>query len=64
MLGRGWLSVIESFWMLLGQSQVVKVKKEEEEGKEEGEGEFMGVGVLGRMLSEIVEQVEGGVGYS
>lgn len=48
----------------VGQSQVVKVKKEEEEGKEEGEGEFMGVGVLGRMLSEVVEQVEGGVGYS
>jgi len=41
----------------VGQSQVVK--KEEEEGNE-----FMGVDVLGRMLSEIVEEAEGGTGYS
>ena len=41
----------------VGQSQVVK-KEEEEEGNE-----FMGVDVLGRMLSEVVEEVEGGIGY-
>ena len=43
----------------VGQSQVVK--KEEGEGEE---NEFMGVGVLGRMLSEAVEEVEGGIGHS
>ena len=41
----------------VGQSQVVK-KEEEEEGNE-----FMGVDVLGRMLSEVVEEVERGIGY-
>jgi len=41
----------------VGQSQVVK-KEEEEEGNE-----FMGVDVLGRMLSEVVEEIERGIGY-
>ena len=43
----------------VGQSQVVKKEEEEEEGNE-----FMGVDVLGRMLSEVVEEVEGGTGCS